>query len=78
MERVVIATQAVEYSLLGSSLVLGDVVRFPILGDRLLALGRASDYSRELFACGLRTKVEARTLDSLQLRYIQRVRTPHK
>ena len=61
MQGVVVATQAIQYSLLGSNLVLSYVVWFAVLGDRL-ALRRASNHFGEFFPGGLGTEVEARTL----------------
>ena len=65
MEWVVVAAQAVQDSLLGSNFVFGDVVWFAILRDRF-ALGRAGNCFGEFFACGLRTKIEGRTLSTRQ------------
>lgn len=67
MERVVVAAQAVQYCLLGSDFVFGNIVWFAILGYRF-TLGWASNHFGEFFASGFRTEVEARTLDTHQPR----------
>ena len=64
MQGVVVATQAIQDSLLGTNLVFGNVVWFAILGDRF-ALRRTSNHFGELFAGGLCTEVETRTLGTL-------------
>ena len=63
MQGVVVATQAIQDSLFGTNLVLSDVVRFAILGDRS-ALRRTSNHFGEFFASGLGTEVETRTLET--------------
>jgi len=77
VEGVVIPAKAIQDSLLGSNLVLGDIVWFAILGSRF-ALGRAGNHFGEFFAGGLGTEVEARTLGISQPRelwYDQRLHT---
>ena len=61
VQGVIITAKAIQDSLLGSNLILGDIVCFAILGSRF-ALGRASNHFREFFTGGLGTEVEARTL----------------
>ena len=61
MQGVVVATQAIQDSLLGTDLVLSNVVWFAILGDRS-AFRRTSNHFGEFFAGGLGTEVETRTL----------------
>ena len=61
MEGVVVATQSIQDSLLGSNLVFGDVVWFAILGNRL-ALRRTSNHFGEFFSGGFGTEIEARPL----------------
>jgi len=61
MQGVVVATQAIQDSLLGTNLVFSNVVWFSILGDRF-ALRRTSNHFGEFFTGGLGTEVETRTL----------------
>jgi hypothetical protein len=61
VQGVIVATQAIQDGLLGTDLVLSNVIWFAILGDRS-ALRRTSNHFGEFFACGLGTKVETRTL----------------
>lgn len=66
MEGIVVTTQAIQESLLGSNFVLGEVVWFAILGNRF-ALRWTSSHFGEFFARGLRTKVEAGALGTRQI-----------
>ena len=70
MERIVVPAQAVQNSLLRSNLVLGGVIRFPILGNRF-GLRWAGDDFGKLVSGGLSAKVEAGTLCARQSRGVQ-------
>jgi hypothetical protein len=63
VQGVIVATQAIQDGLLGTDLVLSNVIWFAILGDGS-AHRRTSNHFREFFAGGLGAEVETRTLET--------------